>query len=260
MRVMSNSQRIIPIPAGHNLRDLGGYEAAEGRRIKWRRLYRSGIMSNTTDADREKFAELGIVAICDLRGNKERARDPTTWHEPLRIDYWARDYDLSIGSLHELAKRAALTRESVLQVITETYVHLPYEQAPSYRALFLKLAEGRVPLLFNCTAGKDRTGIAAALVLHALGVPREVIFEDYALTDLVIDRLVEMMITDPKYDFLAAFPREHYLPLMQAKASYLETAFDEMTAKHGSVDGYLREVLEIGAPEIDAIRGFLLET
>jgi protein-tyrosine phosphatase len=166
---------------------------------------------------------------------------------------------LSIGNLTELAKRTALTSESVLQVITETYVQLPYEQAPSYRALFQKLVEGRVPLLFNCTAGKDRTGIAAALVLHALGVPREVIFEDYALTDLVIDRLVEMMVSDPKYDFLAAFPREHYLPLMQAKASYLETAFDEMTGRHGSVDGYLREVLEIGAPEIAAIRGFLLE-
>jgi protein-tyrosine phosphatase len=258
--MMSNADRLIPIPAGHNLRDLGGYQAAGGRRVKWRHLYRAGIMSNTTDADREKFAALGIVAICDLRGNKERAREPTTWHEPLGIDYWARDYDLSIGNLNELAKRAALTAESVLQVITETYVQLPYEQAPSYRALFQKLAEGRVPLLFNCTAGKDRTGIAAALVLHALGVPRAVIFEDYALTDLVIDRLIEMMVADPKYDFLTMFPREHYLPLMQAKTSYLATAFDEMTARHGSIAGYLREVLDVGAPEIDAIRGFLLES
>lgn len=251
--------RILPIPNSSNLRDLGGYPAADGRRVKWRTLYRSGVMAQLGDEEQPALAELGVRTIVDLRANGERMRKPVVWHQGLGVDYWAHDYDLSVGDMEVLAAKAQDDASAVAAFIREVYTALPFELAPQYRELFRRLVEDQTPVLFACSAGKDRTGIAAALILHVLGVPREVIGQDYALTDHVMEALISRFVGDPKFAGFARMDREDYLPIFRSDPSSLEIAFDAMADRHGSVDGYLREVLGVGEAEQDALRGRLLE-
>jgi len=252
--------RVLHIAHCHNLRDMGGYLAADGGRVRWRALYRSGLMTGLPDAAVSALSGLGIVAICDLRGSDERRRRPMVWHQGLAIDYWYRDYNLSLGNLQEIARRGTLSAGEMMTIVHELYRQLPYEQAPSYREIFRRLAIGRVPLLFNCSAGKDRTGIAAALVLSALGVSREAIAEDYSLTDRALERLIAIFLEDPSHAGFAAVPRELYLPMLRADPAYLDIMFDEIEARHGSTESYLRDVLGIGKQEVSALREHLLES
>jgi protein-tyrosine phosphatase len=248
----------IPIAGSHNLRDLGGYKTRDGRQVKRGLLFRSGVMHALSDADRVAFRKLGIAVIYDLRANDERARRPTEWHKGHPIAYHSRDYELSVGALDGLLSSDKLSRESIRRVIDDAYRELPFEQAASYHKLFGLLTARQVPLLFNCTAGKDRTGIAAALILFALGVPRETIDHDYAMTELEINKLIDILFSDPRYVRLARLPREQYLPLFRADPEYLATAFGEIERRHESVERYLEMVLDVGPKQLSVLRDLLL--
>jgi protein-tyrosine phosphatase len=250
--------RVVPIAGSHNLRDMGGYKTSDGREVKWGTLFRSGVMAQLTEGDRAEFRRLGIVTIFDLRANRERARRPTQWHHGEDIDYHSRDYELSIGALDGLIHKGHLEADALLHVIHDAYRELPFEQADSYRELFRLLVAGNVPLLFNCTAGKDRTGIAAALILFALGVPLDTINHDYSLTELAMDKLIAILFADPRYAPLAALPREQYLPIVRADPTYLAIAFREIERHHGGIAEYLDKVLGVGPGEVEVLRRELL--
>ena len=251
--------RNLPVTGGHNLRDLGGYKTSDGRHVKWHTLYRSGAIFRLTEDDRAYMRQLGITAICDLRTPEERQRKPMNWHDGLDVHYFGGVALVSAGELERMIDSGTLEQASMMEMIHEVYRKLPFEQAQSYRHLFHMLAQGRVPLLFNCSAGKDRTGIAAALVLTALGVPRETIAHDYTLTNAAIDGLEQMMRRDPRYAGLNKMAREDYLPLLDAHPSYLEIAFGEIERQCGSVAAYMENTLGAGPAEIEAIRSYLLE-
>ena len=250
--------RFLSITGSHNLRDMGGYLADDGRHVRWLTLFRSGVMDRISDSDCAKIRRLGLAVIYDLRANHERARHPTRWHESDSIEYHSRDYEQSVGALDDLITLGGVGADAFTGLILEAYRELPFEQADSYRELFRLLIAGNVPLLFNCTAGKDRTGIAAALILSALGVSRETIELDYSLTDLVLDKLTAILTRDPRYAKLGARPREHYLPLLRADPEYLTVAFEEIERRHGTVTQYLDDVLGVGERETAALRDLLL--
>jgi protein-tyrosine phosphatase len=219
--------RILHLPSGHNFRDIGGYTARDGRIVKWRQVFRSGYMSRIAGEDAAQLHALGIDTICDLRANDERAERPTVWHVGSQTELWSRDHEFSAGSLAELANRPDLMASQTRESMFEIYRALPYEQTGSYRELFSRIANGRVPILFNCSAGKDRTGLATALILSILGVPRAVIDEDYLLSNGVLEGLIEYMKTVIERD-------------------------------HGTVEAYLDEALGINPAAQEAIRAHLL--
>lgn len=256
---MIDDERLIPIAGSHNLRDLGGYRTADGRTVRRGLLYRSGVMTGTSEADHAAFRDLGIATIFDLRANHERTHRPTVWHEGTGVTYHSRDHEQSVGALDRMIETGSVAAEGVTTMIREVYRQLPFEQAGSYRALFRLILDRQLPLLFNCTAGKDRTGVAAALILCALGVPREAIEYDYTLTELSLDRLVAIILEDPRYAGFTALPREDYLPMLRADAGYLSIAFETIEDRHGSVVAYLDEVLGVGPADIEALRAALLE-
>jgi protein-tyrosine phosphatase len=251
-------ERFIPIPGSHNLRDMGGYRTEDGRELKWGTLFRSGVMARLSDADRVEFRRLGISVIFDLRANHERARRPTQWHHGQETQYYSRDYEMSAGALDEMLRKGSFAPEDATRVVHDAYRVLPFEQAASYRELLRLLVAGRVPLLFNCTAGKDRTGIAAALILFAVGVPRQTIEHDYSLTDLALAGLTDILLADPRYATLAKLPQEQYSPLLKADPDYLAVAFKEIESRHGGLPRYLEAVLGVGLKEIKALREVLL--
>ena len=248
--------RLVCIDGRFNFRDLGGYETEDGHRVRWRRVYRSGVMTHIGDQGGAHLAEMGIRVICDFRTTRERERAPTPWRTLGAADYWCRDYDHSDGEIQRFMATSDRTPENAREVMLESYRHLPFEQADAYRELYRRLAEGHVPLVFNCSVGKDRTGIAAALLLTLLGVPRRVIREDYALTNSVVARDSKTLMERghlQHWNFEPAF-----LPLLQADPDYLDAMFAAIGKECGTVEGYLRD-LGIHAQHCDAIRQELLE-
>ena len=254
------SIRTLPIPGGHNLRDLGGYEAADGRRVKWRTLYRSGAIYRLTPEDRAAMHQLGITAICDLRTPRERAHQPMDWHDGLDIHYYGGVPLESGARLEQLLTSGITLQAQMLERMHDIYRRLPFEQEASYRHLFALLAQSRVPLLFNCAAGKDRTGIAAALILSILGVPRETIVQDYLLSNDTAEALqVMMMERNPAYAELLAEEPAALRPVLMAAPSYLALAFEAIEHRCGSTDAYLEQHLGVTAATQATLRALLLE-
>lgn len=253
-----DARRVIALEGGRNFRDLGGYQTLDGRRVKWGKLFRSGSMARLTPADYERLSKLSIKSICDLRTIQERTAEPNKWCEVAGIAYWAREHSESFGELRRVMISGLSTPEMARAAMIEGYRQLPFEQAPAHRALFERLAAGEVPLVFNCAAGKDRAGTAAALILSALGVPREVVVEDYVLTDRVID--LEAIFMDRKRrNELTDLSRGMVSAILKADAGYLHAALDAVEAKHGTVAGYVRDNLGVTEETLFAIRQSLLE-
>jgi protein-tyrosine phosphatase len=255
------AERVLPLQGGRNFRDLGGYPTSDGRRVKWGKVYRSGSMAGLTEADYAYLSDLGVKVVCDLRTTEERRHEPNKWVAAQNIAYWTRDYSMSSGELGKLFSGGRMTPAQMKAAMTETYRTLPFEQAPAYREMFKRLAAGEVPLAFNCSAGKDRAGTGAALILTALGVPRETVVADYALSDKVVDfrkafaRDAEGAEPSP----FAKLPPEVVAPLLASDPDYIRAMFAAIERRHGSVDHYLQKELGVTTAELEAIRTRLLE-
>jgi len=261
------AERVLPLQGGRNFRDLGGYRTSDGLRVKWGRVFRSGTMSQLTDADYALLSSLGIRVVCDFRTNEEREREPTLWKEhDKNITYYTRSYSMDSASRSMFAEgipTAATVRTAMLHL----YEDLPYEHAESYRSMFESLAAGDVPLAFNCSAGKDRTGVAAALLLSMLGVPRATVVDDYALSERVVD-FEAQFANNPSAaqagkpgpsDFLAKLPADARAALLRSDPDYLRAALAAIERREGSLDRYYERVLQISSDERERIRKLLLE-
>jgi protein-tyrosine phosphatase len=237
-----------------NLRDLGGHAGAHGKTLRRGQVYRSANLASESPHIIAQLAALGIAAIVDLRANKERDAHPTPWAEMGCADYWFQDHTSNAGnlviSMRDCLSQPAVVRERMLVL----YRELPFTQREGYRALFSRLAEHRTPLLFHCSAGKDRTGVGAALLLSALDVPRESILQDYQETNKF-----DLRSKFKGHEIQTLAPAESLVAMSGAHPEYLEAALAAVAAHCGSVAGYLQKVLSLSAADIDRVRAHLFE-
>jgi protein-tyrosine phosphatase len=256
--------RVLPFEGGCNFRDLGGYRTDDGRQIRPGVLYRSGVMSYFSPADEPHLSKLGLRIICDLRRADERDKEPTRWpSEHTQILFW--DEEPHIDSQSELSWNDSVDGEHARTVITSLYRAMPGWLNTRLRGIFEQLAGGNVPLLFHCAAGKDRTGLSAALILHTLGVPRETIIADYEFTNRAVDLGAFMLkhhraalgLTDGDHPLQTMDPGVRDV-LMLADPAYLVAALDQAEQDFGSVDNYIREMLGVDDAMKRDIRGALL--
>lgn len=248
--------RFIELQGGRNFRDIGGYRTADGRTVRWGRLYRSGSLGDLTRAGRQRLAALHVTSIVDLRTTEERARDPGNWLATSGQGHWARDYGFSRSDMAAMfGKPETLTVEGMRTMMTGAYRRLAHEQAPGYRVMFQRLVAGKGPVVVNCTAGKDRTGVGVALVLTAIGVPYETVREDFLLSNGApgMDGL-HQSLSGP----LARLPAHLVGPIVGVDGVYLDTAFAAIRESHGSVDAFLRDELGVGPREVAMLRKRLL--
>jgi protein-tyrosine phosphatase len=258
-------ERVIPLEGGFNFRDLGGYETRDGRHVRWRQVFRSGAMSSLTARDDSLVQGLGIRVICDLRTLRERQREAVRWagSEVLRLEW---DYDPRHISLGNLESAARLSQQAATDEVLTFYRRLPSLFEQQYAGLFAQLAAGNMPLVFGCSAGKDRTGLAAALLLTCLGVRPEQVLADYALTDQVVDLEATLSRASSgslgfgeDHSYILKMTAEARAPLLKASPEYLEGAFDQIRRDHGSVEAYLRSRLGVSDDAAASIRAHLLE-
>jgi protein-tyrosine phosphatase len=254
------AERLVPLEGGVNFRDLGGYATTNGATVRKGQLFRSGTMGRLTANDRETLARIGIRTVVDFRSLREQDAEPNLWaSEPGGPEYWARPHTEVFGHLHDMIDRGIESTDHARQIMANGFRLLPEQQAPAYAELFRRLADGKLPLVFNCTAGKDRTGGAAALVLASLGVPRATIVADFHLTDRAVDlRATFAARPHERTDRYAGLDRSVMAPLGEAHPSYAEAFLDGIDERWGSVDGYLAEQ-GVTAAMLDDVRAHLLD-
>ena len=263
--------RLLPLAGGRNFRDLGGYPTRDGRRVKWGRLFRSGTMEGLTDADYDYLSAIGIRVVCDFRAAAERESEPTTWRADPAVDYRTWDDPEGGGAvgpdLGELLARPDTTAGQVFAWMRDGYPNYLTDYRAAYSDTLHRLAAGELPLAFNCSAGKDRTGTAAALILSALGVPRELVVQDYVLSEQVVDFEAALLTGDAEdqgaaggpFGYLSASRAAVVRPLLRADPAYIGNTLDYLDDTYGGVMGYLRTALEIDDAEMERIRAALLE-
>jgi len=257
--------RTIALSGQRNFRDLGGYRTADGRRqVRWGKLYRSGTLARLTDQDYAALTPLGISTIVDFRTTAERTAEPTNWRagEPEVLFK-------SYGTKGETALMAALSAPNakpadVRNAMIGFYRQMPEQYADQYGEIFHHLVGYKTPLLFHCTAGKDRTGLAAALILMTLGVSRADAVADYILTEKAGDfratgtGAAPSAANDP-YAAMRATQADLMAPLLRADPAYLDAALDQIIKDYGSVQAFVSKRLGVSNAEVAILRARLLE-
>jgi protein-tyrosine phosphatase len=232
----------LQLSGAPNFRDIGGWRADDGRRVRPGRVLRSGHLFDLTAPDLQALETLAIGLVIDLRSELERQRRPSRWPERLDTAWLLLgiDTDLQAGQ-QDLSRmlREDPTPAGAQRVMVEVYRQLPQGLAARLPALLRAIADCPQPALIHCTAGKDRTGLACACLLHLLGVQREDIYADYLLSANRVDALAPKMLATIEA-LLGFSPDPAVLAVVNGvDARYLDAAFASMLEQHGSVDAYL---------------------
>jgi protein-tyrosine phosphatase len=258
--------RVIALEGVYNFRDFGGYPTADGARVRRRRLYRSAHLARASDADQAIVRDLGIKLVVDLRRPTERTHEPSRWPEgaaPAVIASPGGEDEALPPHMQFLKETPSPTREQMRGYMLSTYRRLPYDErhVDMFRDMFARMAEGQAPVLIHCAAGKDRTGIACALILHALGVEEEVILGDYELTNRTvnIDGIVKQSAERISRRVGRPISAAQLRPMAEVDAAYLAAAFDEMVRRSGGRDAYLADVLGVDAGARARLKAHLVE-
>lgn len=233
-------RRDVALEATFNLRDLGGYAAAGGRAVAWWRVFRGAGLHRLAGADAERVRALGLRTAVDLRTDAEVARKGGWPVDALAVD--VRRLPL-IPALWDDKRRPPTGPPA--RVLAERYEELLAAGGPALARLVELLADReRLPLVFFCTAGKDRTGIAAAVVLGALGVGAEDIVADYALSTERVARMARRAGVAPA-------------PLAVAPPEVMRGFLAGIDRRHGSIPDLLRE-LGVSEGALERLRANLL--
>jgi protein-tyrosine phosphatase len=244
---------------------MGGYFSADGRQVRRGLLFRSGVMTSLTESDQAYLDRFGFQRVIDLRSSDERDLYPNYWAENSGIDVLAQDYSM-LDMMKNMVDEQGRPRG-----MDALYREMIYSIRPQMRMLFESALAGEVPLVVNCSAGQDRTGVSSALLLLALGVPRDVVVQDY----LQSTRYRRPDIEKGDVDLAAAARTNAFAAMMLQYAGregagakplltsegvpYLNFALAQVEADYGSVEAFLEKELGIDAEDRAALRDRYLQ-
>jgi protein-tyrosine phosphatase len=258
-----DASRLLPLDGAHNARDLGGYAAADGRRVRWGVAYRSDALGSLSDEDVSYLARLGVREVVDFRSDAEREREPdrlppSPAPRVVLRPIFGEALDPAVLRERLLSGQARAAEMSEMLVAgNRAFVN---DFATVYGGFLRDLADdGNVPVLFHCTAGKDRAGFAAAALLLALGVPRDTVMKDYLLTNGFSQAATDHMLTVLRVASFFRTNPDDARPLFEARREYLQAAFDAIDSRYGSDAAYLRDGLGLDDATQSRLRANLLE-
>jgi hypothetical protein len=248
---MSQSEvgRLLSLTGAYNFRDLGGYPTSDGRSTRWNRLYRSDSLHELTDDDVAVLRNLGLSSVIDLR-------------TPTEVERTGRGR-LAVEPLHYVHLTVTVQEGGESQAAPTTFQadladrYLWYLDVGAQNLATTLGVIGdprRSPLVFHCAAGKDRTGVVAALILDIVGVPRDDIVEDYAVTGLRMPLIMDRLRRDPSVG-----DRVDELPphLFAVEAATMERFIDLLYEQYGGAYAWARQA-GVAEETLTSLRGLLL--
>jgi protein-tyrosine phosphatase len=238
-----HSDRVWRLQGATNFRDLGGYPGQDGRPLRWRKLFRSEHLGRLTAADQARLAELGLTRAFDFRGTAERAATPYQLPGLVQVSL-AIEPSVVQRMKDMVAAGNPLSAPLAADLMRELYRSLINDQAHHFAALFEHLLQADTPLVMHCTAGKDRTGVAVALILLALGVPRALVLQDYLLTNELY-RPPPMPSSDTPAEVLAV--------LWKVQSDFLDAALQVVDTDQGGLESYFSRRLGLSATARQAL-------
>lgn len=253
----SEDHRKIVLDGTSNTRELGGYKTEDGRSLKWGILYRSDKLSELTDADQEYLLQLGIKRVIDFRSSEEKQNEPDQLPSTLKYIEMPIEADGAIRPKVEAILKGDLN-EDVGAILVETNKEFISDFSGVYKGFIESLIENQEPTLFHCTAGKDRAGFAAALVLLAVGVPEKIVIEDYMKTNKYTEETIQDYINKINLYSLGSVDAEILRPLLGVEERFIRAALDEIKQKYGNVENFIRDELKIRDESIIELKNFLL--
>jgi len=253
-------ERRIHLDGTPNLRDLGGYLTADGRRTRWGCLFRSSQLSDLSETDLQRLQDLRLDLVFDLRRELEQEAHPAmlpTVNQPRLVSL-----PIAPGNQQNLMQSAwegPRTRQAMEDFMIEVNTRLADSQTEKFAAMFASILDTPTAnLLVNCAAGKDRTGFAVALILSALGVGESIIFRDYLLSARYFLPETQLERVRQKYQ-MQDMENEVLLPMLQVQSVYLRAALDTVRQQHANVETYLEKELGVGSSErAELARRYLL--
>jgi protein-tyrosine phosphatase len=209
--------------------------------------------------DQNRLATLCIRCVVDLRSTSEREEHPHGLSGKEDIAYWFLNHEQPSGRLLEMLRRPQITPDDSRNAMLDLYRNLPFGFVTIYRLLFQNVLRGALPLVFSCAAGKDRTGVAAALLLTAVGVAWEDVIADYSLSGVEMPNVRRALRTSIMGEIMERVDPAVIEPLFSVDREYLDAARNAIVARCGSVEDYFDKYLELQQDELKLLRELLLE-
>jgi protein-tyrosine phosphatase len=207
--------------------------------VRWRQIFRSNHLGHLTDDDAAVLRQLGVRSAFDFRGAEERTAAQCGMSE-ITVHSLPVEPTVVAALRAIVAGGTPLSTDHAIEVMRESYSGYVQKNTERYRTLFAHLLADSAPLVIHCTAGKDRTGFACALILHTLGVSQDTISEDYLLTNQFYRR-------DPNHS--TDLPDDIKQVLGSVREAFLAAAFEAIDADYGDLETYLRDGLGLGKAE-----------
>jgi len=253
-QVADSTQRHVVLKGAANFRDLGGYQTTDGHHVKWGEIYRSADISKLTDSDLVVLKNRNINYDVDLRGHQEAQQAPDRLNPGMDYILLPAGSDGLNNWMKSITKVKGSGGDSLMIIFYSNIDSLALRYKPFFDKL-LALPQGQA-LVFHCTAGKDRTGIGAALLLYSLGVPYETIVNDFLATNYyrkgvnakMTGQMAAMHI-DP----------EVAKTMLSVKKEDLDATFSAITKRYGSVDIYLKTQIGLDDEKIALLKKKFLE-
>ncbi|MDR7131786.1 protein-tyrosine phosphatase [Algoriphagus sp. 4150] len=240
------AQKNLGLESSPNFRELGGISVGNEYRIKEDMIYRSGSFSNLPDSDKEKFAETGINTVVDFRSEFEIKREPDDIPASLEANYVGSQIgemdQKAMGQFMKVLNNDDFRTESLDSLMVEANKGF-VTNISDYMPFFESLRRPDAVVLFHCSAGKDRTGLASSLFLHILGADWDTILADYMRSNEAVQKLDEDKLS------MYGIPKDRAQYLMGVRPEYLEAAWTEIQREFGSVDAMLEKEFGIGEKE-----------
>jgi len=246
------SETQLPFKGQVNCRDLGGIITADGHKVKWGMVYRSGDLSLLSATDQAYFKNLGVKNVVDFRSEDEVAQAPDKL--PDGVAYYNMAIDNSLVSRDQiLAWLRAGDADALDTVLYQVYKSFVLEYSDQFSLFLNRLQEGDGPLLFHCSQGKDRAGWATALFLAALGVDDQTIMENYMASNEYLNNVIEKTIQMVN---LAGMDGEILRPVLVVKEDYLKAAIDLVENEFGDLQTYVKDQLGV---DVERLKKLYLE-
>lgn len=249
-------ERNLAVEGVPNLRDVGGLVNAQGYQVKWGKVFRSGKLAEVDEAEFDRLRSLGLKTIVDFRTTAEKEEDPDRWPDIENINQVAArigDEEMMDNFMAEL-KKEDFDATAMMARANRDFVR---NHAAEYKVFFeLLLDEANHPLLFHCSAGKDRAGFGSYLLLTALGVEADKRLEEYLLSNYYLQNTSEADIKKAAQFY--GLDQDKLRELMNVKPEYIQGGLDAIEEEYGSVENFLCEALAVCAPEIDRLRQLML--